>query len=1043
MPLELRVSKKINLDSETNEDGYYTNTTSDQVRSNKDNLQQWRQHTINENYILNDLKQSGLSVDKITQFSLRPPELRSTIDMVGNYYRWFYILMEKKVESVDMDTHITINIRESFLIDGLQRQVKLREKALIELMKWCDTLEDEDNIEQDDNGQQEMITLFRDINNIVNIDVEEVNDDDRIFLKHIRDNLLWNETDDHLPIPVYSLLTPTMSLQFINHIMLSFGRFSTEIDLSLHGTIKEKFRQAKLIGTNDDEESLQRYANEICVRYIKEQVRYYPNSMNAIQSFIVEAGRLFESVIVKDEIPSSDLPPVQYSILLRSMKDEAVQNRQRLLSRFIDAILLEMGEELIQQYEIPTKEELLDTSLEHPIAWDPISCMSKSAIQSDESFLEQKMAIQTCKDAIDSYCNIMNQTTLTKSVIIRGHPGAGKTFCMLYMALYSISKGLYSTGAAKMCHRSLQMGTQHWHLILCLLGNEDNVRNPYRRAELAVARIRRRPISEDFIKSLHVIFADELGQLSAEEITIYDYILRQVRSSNLFMGGILMIGTLDHLQIQPIKGRPFLLAHSVIPCIKMISLIHSVRASGDEFVELQSIIRKDYNEFESNPNLEQRFRDICSDIFTFVDCWNDERITSQTYRLFSKKHPGREALDMFQSRLIQNYINSPLDLRKRVAIDLQKSKISHDWRPADVETSRQLDKKCKENHTLLFEVGLVYSCTYNDGPKSNTQKAILFDLPSQDVLNVFGPIKMLLAPPGCKEVKYIDGATKQSYFEKGFIESSINCQPREKIVNLPNHMQAQRKQYGIQHNVSGTIHSAMGDTLPSLATSLSTTDSNYSMWDKGQLLVILSRTKLAKDTIFVGNKENTLDALVSLLKTRTQWTQYMEEILKIVTINHNYDNDNNEQIEYNERGLNQQFFPYRICDISIPTDTSGYVYMLISIRKNDFVYIGKTKDLNERLRAHNSGHGSQTSQPLHLRPYSFYAYICGFNGNEGMMYYIEQKWKDNVARMISHGINEPRIWAQRGGNDLLNLDLSNYGIDDTRSELRLILLFRD
>jgi hypothetical protein len=50
-----------------------------------------------------------------------------------------------------------------------------------------------------------------------------------------------------------------------------------------------------------------------------------------------------------------------------------------------------------------------------------------------------------------------------------------------------------------------------------------------------------------FIKSLHVIFADELGQLSAEEITVYDYILHQIRSSNLFMGGILIIGMLDHL----------------------------------------------------------------------------------------------------------------------------------------------------------------------------------------------------------------------------------------------------------------------------------------------------------------------------------------------------------------------------------------------------------------------------------------------------------------------------------------------------------------
>ena len=51
-----------------------------------------------------------------------------------------------------------------------------------------------------------------------------------------------------------------------------------------------------------------------------------------------------------------------------------------------------------------------------------------------------------------------------------------------------------------------------------------------------------------------------------------------------------------------------------------------------------------------------------------------------------------------------------------------------------------------------------------------------------------------------------------------------------------------------------------------VATSLSTTDNDYSMWYKGQVLVVLSRTKLAKYTIFVGNKESTLNALVNLLK---------------------------------------------------------------------------------------------------------------------------------------------------------------------------------
>ena len=82
----------------------------------------------------------------------------------------------------------------------------------------------------------------------------------------------------------------------------------------------------------------------------------------------------------------------------------------------------------------------------------------------------------------------------------------------------------------------------------------------------------------------------------------------------------------------------------------------------------------------------------------------------------------------------------------------------------------------------------------------------------------------------------------------------------------------------------------MGDTLPSIATTISMTDRNFYLWDKGQLIVIISRTRLAIDTIFVGDKGSTLNALVAILKCRTQWTDHMENILKVVKINIDDDN---------------------------------------------------------------------------------------------------------------------------------------------------------
>ena len=61
------------------------------------------------------------------------------------------------------------------------------------------------------------------------------------------------------------------------------------------------------------------------------------------------------------------------------------------------------------------------------------------------------------------------------------------------------------------------------------------------------------------------------------------------------------------------------------------------------------------------------------------------------------------------------------------------------------------------------------------------------------------------------------------------------------------------------------------------------------MWDKGQMIVILSHTKIAKNTIFVGDINYTLATLKGLLNIKTQLTGYMEEILRIIT--NNYDGD--------------------------------------------------------------------------------------------------------------------------------------------------------
>ena len=64
---------------------------------------------------------------------------------------------------------------------------------------------------------------------------------------------------------------------------------------------------------------------------------------------------------------------------------------------------------------------------------------------------------------------------------------------------------------------------------------------------------------------------------------------------------------------------------------------------------------------------------------------------SQVYRLFGKKNPWIEALDILHNRLLHKYINNSTNLINIVAFDIQKSIIIHDQRSAGLETSKIID----------------------------------------------------------------------------------------------------------------------------------------------------------------------------------------------------------------------------------------------------------------------------------------------------------------------------------------------------------------
>ena len=78
---------------------------------------------------------------------------------------------------------------------------------------------------------------------------------------------------------------------------------------------------------------------------------------------------------------------------------------------------------------------------------------------------------------------------------------------------------------------------------------------------------------------------------------------------------------------------------------------------------------------------------------------------------------------------------------------------------------------------------------------------------------------------------------------------------------------------------------------------------------------------------FVGDKEETIKNIIGLVQVRTQWYDFIENILELITVNNN--------IPRRVPILAHRSFPLHICDISLPKCKMCFVYFLISIKTRD------------------------------------------------------------------------------------------------------------
>ena len=112
---------------------------------------------------------------------------------------------------------------------------------------------------------------------------------------------------------------------------------------------------------------------------------------------------------------------------------------------------------------------------------------------------------------------------------------------------------------------------------------------------------------------------------------------------------------------------------------------------------------------------------------------------------------------------------------------------------------------------------------------------MVLDLPNQDDPDFFRKIEVPVAPASLQDLEYNVTKIKEDYLEEVWVLQKIGI-TTERVQNVSHDIQAQRKQYGLKHSITFTIHTAMFDTLIKVTMENSNENGMFKLWDNPQVI---------------------------------------------------------------------------------------------------------------------------------------------------------------------------------------------------------------
>lgn len=982
-------------------EGFAHATSIDSIQGRKNlHLEQWRNFTNSQEMILRDQLYAEVSVDTITYYGIRPPELLC-LCRPEHYLQWFHfrrvyrstavVINGIRVHKSVTEQLVQNNLFNSSWIDGLERKVYIRKVSI------KDVIDEYHNL-----MNASMLLLLNCIYYKVHAMQYDENDDRmnelvRTQLECGFDEKLFVHKQDESkrnPIVVYRNTKPTRTNKFLQSLPLSMGKFSNEVELWDAKSIVEVFYNAKLIPVHPSiREPSHDEIDTILKEYIDKHLLYIPCSTKTFDRYVIVASQtLYNALKVPlsgsvacENVLDTGILPYLYTTLFQSNEEKCKKYILDMKKTLVEKLVFHVP-------NAPTIDQLLNASKEHPIDWLPN--FDGIQDQSDQSKYEQYMAFQLMKKKVDAYCN--GQMLLKPGTIISGFAGSGKTFLEYEIILYMICKGLCIISTTRANRRARENGGCHWARWLRLPRSHNECHPTY--SDNTIARLYSSAEKLNFLRHIDAVVDDEGQTESAEFLSSLDATFRYIRQHPSWLGGALYFSTIALDQIGNIHGKPLLTSPNIITAFDVIDLVSFVRSRNDS---VQQQLMKLIQQYPMSLEIEQKIKHIIIHNYSHVSSWNDPAITQDMLPVFSKKVAVAKA----EKRYIEAYVQShhiPIVTRK--AEDEQSLRSSvYNWTNAMRQTTSILNTRTKLPEELSIYQNAIVEMTFNrPNYWSQGQVAIIRSSVTQYNVNHWKPITVFIGPiqdtmPPTNYMNLSDEMLEVLGWKKYNVKP-IKCQTE----TITKEMLGRRYQYPLRSRNAITFHKLMGDTIEKGITQISSDPkSMYYCWDRGIANVGLTRCPQSKNWYFVNPKgsEATANDIINILKKRTQFYEYTRMILQNLAqrfILHNDDEGMQDVVtehSYNLPDIQMTEFPYQLHAQTLPNASAtptGFLYLLLSLRDRNTTYIGQTTNLKRRLLLHNEGIHKNTADWTY-RPWVIVVFFTGFK-NDMERRQLEQVW---------------------------------------------------